>query len=63
MFIPRLKNIYWNISADVIMNGALAQVMFDTAMEKLNSCRFLCTVLKIALNFEYPTDLQKSIKK
>jgi hypothetical protein len=50
-------------SADAIMNGALARVMFDTAMEKLESCRFLCTALRIALNFEFPTELQKLIKR
>jgi len=47
----------------VIMKGGLAQVMYETALEKITSCQFLCTVLKIALDFEYPTDLQKSIKK
>jgi hypothetical protein len=49
--------------ADAIMKGALAQVMFDTAMEKLDSCRFLCTSLRIALNFEFPSELQKLIKR
>ncbi|XP_065353949.1 U3 small nucleolar RNA-associated protein 6 homolog [Cloeon dipterum] len=52
-----------NLDGDEIMKGELGFVMYQCAIEKLDSCKYLCAALKIALDFEFATELQKIIKR
>ncbi|XP_059484822.1 U3 small nucleolar RNA-associated protein 6 homolog isoform X2 [Neocloeon triangulifer] len=51
-----------DLNADMIMQGALAQVMYETAIEKVNSCEFLCSLLKIVLDFDFVPMMHNAIK-